>query len=505
MKRLGVIVAAMAAVLSIPGVAHAAWTANGTGSGYARSDAAPTGNQPTASVTGRNVAISWTAAAFGDGTPVNGYVVRRYDAGTGMPATVGASCSGTITTLSCTESAVDPGSWYYTVTPKHFGWTGAEGLSSANADVAAPSLTFTSPTTVLTLPGPLTGTLASFVTGETVTWRLDDPSTGTVLVGSIVPSPVPASGSASFSVTIPAGTPDGPHTVYAVGSSGASTASGAVVVDTAAPIVSAAVIQKSAGGVAGYVRQGGTYYVYANVTDAGSPVATVTADVSTITTGTTAAPLAAGSWTVTGVAYNYRSALLTASNPLAAGAKAFSITATDANAHTGTTGGFSVTVDNTRPQGASLTTANGGGTLGVAETGDSITYTYTEPIDPNSIVSGWDGTTAQTVTLRLLNAGGGGGDRVQIWDSTNTVQLPLGVVRLGSTGYTATSVNFTNSTMTISGNSITVVLGTPSGPVGAAVVSSNTRWNPSVTATDRAGNACRNNAVNEPVPADPEF
>jgi hypothetical protein len=104
-----------------------------------------------------------------------------------------------------------------------------------------------------------------------------------------------------------------------------------------------------------------------------------------------------------------------------------------------------------------------------------------------------------------LNAGGGGGDRVQIWDAANTTQLPLGVVRLGATGYTVTSVDFTNSTMTISGSTVTVVLGTPSGAVGSAVVTSNTRWNPSTVATDRAGNICRNTAVNEPVPADPEF
>ena len=59
--------------------------------------------------------------------------------------------------------------------------------------------------------------------------------------------------------------------------------------------------------------------------------------------------------------------------------------------------------------------------------------------------------------------------------------------------------------MTISGNSVIVVLGTPGGAVGSAVVTSNTRWNPSNVATDWAGNACTNTAVNEPVPLDPEF
>jgi hypothetical protein len=37
------------------------------------------------------------------------------------------------------------------------------------------------------------------------------------------------------------------------------------------------------------------------------------------------------------------------------------------------------------------------------------------------------------------------------------------------------------------------------------VVTSNTRWTPSNVATDAAGNACQNTAVNEPGAPDPEF
>jgi hypothetical protein len=373
------------------------------------------------------------------------------------------------------------------------------------AIVAAPALSFTTATTITALPRVMNGTISTFVTGESVTWRLDDPGTGTVLVGSIVPNPVPANGTSAITVTVPAGTADGIHTVYAVGSSGSSTASATVTVDTLPPVVSAAVIQKSTGGGAGAIRQAGTYRVFASITDAGSPITSATANVTTVTTGAAASALTAGSWTVGGATYNYRSALLTANNPLAAGSKAFTITATDSNAHTGTTSGFSVVVDNTRPNASSLTTANKpGGVVGKAETGDSISFIYSEPIDPESIIAGWNAT-GTAVTLRLLDANGGGGDRVQIWDAANTTQLALGVVRLGSTGYTTTSVNFTNSTMTISGNAIVIVLGTPSGAVGTSVVSSNNKWTPSNTATDWAGNACQNTAVNEPAGASPEF
>ena len=117
----------------------------------------------------------------------------------------------------------------------------------------------------------------------------------------------------------------------------------------------------------GFIRQGGTYYVYANVTDGGcapSGIATVRANVSTVTTGSTAVALSAGAFTVGGVAYNYRSASLTANGTLTAGAKAYTITSTDNAANGQTQTGYSVTVDNTRPTGSNVQTANGGATVG---------------------------------------------------------------------------------------------------------------------------------------------
>ena len=492
-------------VTGLPDIASAQWTSPGAGRGYASADVAPIGTQPTISVSGRNVTVAWAASRFADGASVNAYRVARYDAVTNAAATVGSGCSGSIAALTCVENAVTPGTWYYRVTPKHQSWIGSEGPASATVTVATPTLTFASAVTITALPSVRTGTIASFITGETVTWRLDNPTTGIVLAGTIVPSPVPASGTSSISVTVPAGTSDGSHTVYAVGSSGSSVGSASINVDTLPPVVGAATIQKSEGGLPGFIRPSGTYRVYAAITDPGSAITSATTNASAITAGATTSALTAGSWTIAGATYNYRSAQLTAGNKLTAGTQTFTITATDSFAHTMTSSPFSVTVDTTRPSGSSLTTTNrAGGVVGRAETGDSITFTFSEQIEPNSILGGWDGT-GTAVTLQLLNAGGGGGDRVQIWDATNTSQLPLGVVRLGSTGYTTTSITFSSSTMTRTGNAITVLLGTPSGAGTTAVVTSNTRWNPSTTATDLAGNACQNTAVNEPGAADAEF
>jgi hypothetical protein len=487
-------------VALLPGTALASWVAIGSGTGAGRAETAPTGDVPTVAVTGRNVAVSWSVSSFGDGTAVDGYVVSRYPSGGGAARTVGASCAGTVTGLTCTEAAVPAGTWRYTITPVHGGWIGGEGSVSVVAAVGAPAFSFASSATITALPATRAGSLSDYVTGETVTFHLDTAG-GPILAGSTTPDPIGFAGTATTSVTIPAGTADGVHDVVAVGSDG-SEAAASITIDTTAPVATAAVIGKSQGGRPEFVKQGGTYYVYANVTDAVSGVAAVTANVSTVTTGTTAAPLTAGSWTVAGVTYGYRSALLTASNPLAAGSKAFTISATDTVGNAGTTGGFSVTVDNTVPAPTDVQAANGGTTAGKVETGDIVTLTYSETMEPVSILAGWDGTST-TVTVRLIQAGGQ--DRLQVWNAANTAQLPVGLLRLGRADYTTANVTFTGSTMTLSGGVVTIVLGTPSGATGTAAGTGTITWTPSATATDLASNASTTTNRTETGAADVDF
>ncbi len=448
------------------------------------------------------MAVSWSAVTFPDGVGVGGYRVARYAAGTGTPATVLSACTGTISALTCTEAAVPPGTWRYGITPVRNAWSGAESAWSTNAVVGSPSFSFSSSAVITSLPSVRAGNLANYVTGETVQFRLDSQA-GTLLTGSTAPSPIGAAGSATTSVTIPTGTTDGTHTIYAVGSSG-SVASATVTVDRTAPVVSAAVIGKSAGGVTGYLKQAGTYYVYGQVTDAVSSVSTVTANVSTVTSGSTAVAMTAGSYSAGGVSYNYRSALLTATSALTStnGTRAFSITATDSNGFSGTTSGFSVTVDVTVPAGSDVQTANvGGGTVGRPESGDTMTLTYTETMEPISILALWDGTST-SVTVRLNNSGAN--DQVQVWNAANSAQLPLGTVGLNG-NYVGGNRTFTGSTMTLSGGVITITLGTASGTVNTVAGNATMSWTPSATATDRAGNACSTTAVTEGGAADPNF
>jgi hypothetical protein len=281
------------------------------------------------------------------------------------------------------------------------------------------------------------------------------------------------------------------------------------VADTLPPVVSSTVIAKTSQYVPGFVRQAGTYYVYANVADAGcapSGIATVTANVSTLTTGSIAVPLVAGSFSVGGVAYNRRSASITANALLVAGAKTFSITSTDNATNSQTQSGFSVTVDNTAPTGSTVQTANGGVTVGKPEAGDSVTMTFSEIIDPESVLAGWTGASTNVVVRIANNAGG---DILTIRNAANAVQLPLGSVNLVGTAYVTANRDFgapgTASTMVQSGATITITLGTPSGAAGTQAATGTMVWTPVATPTDRAGNACQTTVANETGTADVEF
>jgi hypothetical protein len=281
--------------------------------------------------------------------------------------------------------------------------------------------------------------------------------------------------------------------------------------DFRAPSASASVIGKTGGGTVGYVKKAGTYYVYANVSDTGSPasgVSTVTANVSAITSTGTAVALSAGSFTVGGVTYNRRSAAVTADSGLAAGSYGYSLTMTDVAGNSKTQSGYAVTVDNTVPTGTDVQAVNAGVTSGLAEAGDKITFTYSKAIDPNSVLSGWN-SGSTNVVVRLNNGSGASNDTLTVFNATNASQLPLGSINLGRVDYTAASITFgatgTASSMVMSGTTITITLGTQSAAATTAAGTGTMSWTPSATATDVAGNGASTAAVTESGTADTEF
>ena len=294
--------------------------------------------------------------------------------------------------------------------------------------------------------------------------------------------------------------------------------------DFRAPQVTAVALGKSAGGSPGFVKQGGGYFVYANVAaDTGNPasgIAAVNANVAAVTAGASAMTLTAGSFSAGGVSYGYRSATLTADAVLAEGTKAFTVTATDNAANAAGLGG-SVTVDDTAPKAADVQTTNAG-TNGLVEQNDALVLSFSEPAEPESILAGWTGA-ATNVVVRVADNGllglPAGNDSVQIYDAANTTVLPLGTIDLGRSDYVAGllggNVRFgasgTPSTMSLSGSVLTVVLGTYNATIiidparGTAAGTGAAVWTPTATPYDRAANAMSTAPATESGAADKEF
>ncbi|MDQ4094712.1 MAG: hypothetical protein M3174_00680, partial [Actinomycetota bacterium] len=269
-------IVASVSALALP--AAAGWLIDSAGEGYGKARSMPLVAAPSVNVAGRNVTVTWSKAAFPDGTDVQDYRVARYNT-SGVVQGIGFGCESFVTGLSCTEAAAPPGDWRYTITPRHGNWTGAESPRSVTARVAAPALAFTSPTTVASLPAVLNGSISGFRTGKSVIFRLDDPTTGTTLTSNTTPPTIPNSGAASFSVTLPKGTGNGPRTVYAVDGSGES-ASAAINVAVPAPTPTS-LTTTNAGGNAGRGRiaQGDSFQVtYSEALDVASLCSTWAGD-----------------------------------------------------------------------------------------------------------------------------------------------------------------------------------------------------------------------------------
>lgn len=239
---MGALVVAFASLFA--GAAQAAWSGSAGGPATARGDSLGVVEQTSAAADGRSVTVSWTAP--GTGAPPTGYVVERLDE-SGDPQTVGGGCDGNVAVTACTEYRVPPGTWRYRVTPANANWRGEASPASDPITVAAPELSLDS-SSVGTLPAGLTGQISNFAPEQAVSLRLDDPG-GPALTGGISPSPVPASGTADVTVTLPVGTAPGPHTIYAVGDAGDTAAAQVTVLASHSVTTSAWDLRDASGGV----------------------------------------------------------------------------------------------------------------------------------------------------------------------------------------------------------------------------------------------------------------
>jgi hypothetical protein len=150
--RLAWIVTAVLLLLGTATAAYGFWASTtSSNNAAATADALSPGSRPAVTASGATLSVSWAAGTTVNGRAATGYTVTRYAAatgGTGTPATGG--CTGTVTTLTCTEQNVPGGIWYYSVTPTIALWTGAESPRSTgvSSDSTAPvaSVSSLSPT-----------------------------------------------------------------------------------------------------------------------------------------------------------------------------------------------------------------------------------------------------------------------------------------------------------------------------------------------------------------------
>ena len=255
-----------------------------------------------------------------------------------------------------------------------------------------------------------------------------------------------------------------------VSNTSTNSGNGSVTFDTTAPTVSATVIGQQSGSVVdGFVKKNTGYFVYANVSDgSGAGVQSVTANVNNVTTGSTAVPLVAGSFTSpAGTSYGYRSALLSSNPAQADGAVTYTVNATDNVSNTSTnSGNGSVTFDTTAPTGTvaasgtsgsinltgtSVTDGTGSGTASITYyrcTGTGTPCTTTTPI---STPANWTSIGTSTTSI---------GNWPVAWDSTtvaNGSYTIMGVLtdKIGNQGASGN-----RATVTVN-NSYTFVVANP--------------------------------------------
>lgn len=188
-------------------------------------------------------------------------------------------------------------------------------------------------------------------------------------------------------------------------------------------------------------------------------------------------------------------------------------TQTDSAGNTGTTTPSTLRIDTTAPTRVSIAAANGTGTAGHLDAGDTITFSYSEPMLASSILSGWTGTSGTPVVVRFFS---GSNDAFTILDGASAANVKLdggttagGGVSLASPTYVTNTVNFT-ATLTESADksAFVVTLGSPdiaSRVAATPVTARNMTWTPKTGPTDLAANALAGTATYTETDTDVDF
>jgi hypothetical protein len=399
----------------------------------------------------------------------------------------GASTAGTL--LQTRTATASAGAWsvaatalpsngQYTVQatqPDAAGNTGTSTAVTFTYDTVAPAApTVTAPSTWATTQTPtITGTAANG-TGDNATVTVE------VLSGASVVQTLTATRSGTtWSVAVPVAlTEGGAYTVRArqgdaAGNTSANSTALGFTVDTIAPVVTLTapatgtytnVTTPALSGAAGNVANDSPTVTVRIYNAGGTVVQTLTPTRSGATWSATAAALAQGTYTV-------------------------QASQSDSAGNVGTSTTNTLTIDTTAPTATNVTTTNvAGGTAGSLDAGDTISFTFSEAMDPASIVAGWNGTGTQSVTLNWTNTANN--DWFSVTNAANSAHLAT-TVSMGAnflkknwtTTGTLTRTSATTYTITLDATPPNNVAGNGTAP-GA-----NIAWTPDTGAKDLAGNA----------------
>ncbi len=182
----------------------------------------------------------------------------------------------------------------------------------------------------------------------------------------------------------------------------------------------------------------------------------------------------------------------------------FRARATDRAGRTATSAVVAARVVDHAPVGTDIQATNGGSNPGRLEGGDILRLSFSEPMAPASILTGWTG---GSQAIRVAIANGSTTDTMDFLTSNGASRLNLvnGATGLNLGADFVSSATTFNATMTMSGSTVTITLGSRiTGTVKTAAIGRMT-WRPSALAKDVAGNAASTAQVTESGTNDRDF
>jgi Bacterial Ig-like domain len=432
-------------LLAVPGPlagrAYAYWDAtNPTAAAAAQADSMPAGNRPVATFSPpATVTLAFGRAVTAGGRPVTTYLVRRYTSATATTPAGTVTCSWPAAgALSCVDSGVPAGQWYYTDTPRiaGTGWAGQESPRGTPVLVDG-----TAPTITVTAITPQAGGGGLYTASPvTVTLTAVDELGGSGVAG------IGYQLDGAAQVSVPATTAnvavsgEGDHTLryQATDNAGNTSATGSqlVRIDTVAPGA------PTVTSYAGLVNQANQAAVAVSGTaEAG---ATVTVRVSggsgTVTRTTTAS---GGAWSLTGVDLS----------GLPDGTLTYAVTATDLAGNTGSATALTAGKDTLAPSATVVVGPGNGSTGAIRSGGTYFAYASADDTAPGTVASVKANLSALTSgqTAVTLSASGGPFVLRGATYAYRGAALTAGTLTTGSKSVTVTATDAAGNVTTVTG------------------------------------------------------